>query len=505
MLYRRGVKYPKNFGGVIMYKSYKILCTIYARGGSKGIPGKNKAIVAGKPLIAYTLEAAKECDYFDDIIVSTDDEEIMKITNDYGIPAPFTRPEHLSLSKDDVSKIDVIRYAVEWAENRWRKRYDIIVDLSAVSPLRTVEDIKNSIDLLVNEKVDNVFSVSPSYRNPYYNMVEIVDGEIKLVKGYPKKLTGRQGAPVVYDMNDSIYVWWKKTLFEKNTSFNDNTKIYVMPRHRGIDIDKPFDLLVVSLILENWEKVYFNLGYKDYWQKRVTTNNPENDKSATEKTFIQFFKKANSYLKKYSKQKSKLLDIGCGYGRFFSIYRDNGSEIYGIDISKEMIDEAKKEYWNIARELKVCGAEKIEYPNGYFDMVIVWAVLEAVKQDETIYEALRVLKKDGIAILAGKNDNYHDNDKNALIAEKKAREKSHPNYFTDYNLMKESIAKLGGEFVEEFFFERRGNFGRLNYKRKRPEKFYEWCVIVRKTSDDIPNLEKCDFYKKHSKTYERMR
>ena len=241
-----------------MYKNYKILCTICARGGSKGIPGKNKAIVAGRPLIAYTLEAAKECDYFDDIIVSTDDEEIMKIASDYGIPAPFKRPEHLS--KDDTSKIDVIRHAVEWAENNWHEKYDIIIDLSVVSPLRTVEDIKNSIGLLINEKADNVFSVSPPYRNPYYNMIEIVDEKIKLVKAPPKKITGRQDAPVVYDMNDSINVWWKKILFEKDTTFNDNTKIYIMPRHRGIDIDEPFDLLVVSLILENLDKIRGLLG-----------------------------------------------------------------------------------------------------------------------------------------------------------------------------------------------------------------------------------------------------
>ena len=236
-----------------MYENYTILCIICARGGSKGILGKNKVVVAGKPLVAYTLEAAKESDYFDDIIVSTDDEEIMKIASNYDIPAPFKRPDHLS--KSDTPKIDVIRNVVEWAENNWHKKYDIIIDLSVVSPLRTVEDIKNSIELLINEEADNVFSVSPSYRNPYYNMVEIVDGKIKLVKHPQKKITRRQDAPVVYDMNDSINVWWKKILFEKDTTFNDNTKIYIMPRHRGIDIDEPFDLLVVSLILENLGKL----------------------------------------------------------------------------------------------------------------------------------------------------------------------------------------------------------------------------------------------------------
>lgn len=235
-----------------MDKSYKILCTVCARGGSKAITGKNKAIVAGKPLIVYTLDGAKECDYLDDIIVSTDDDKIAKISYDCGIPAPFKRPRHLS--GDEASKIDTIRHAVTWAEDNWCKKYDIVIDLSITSPLRTVEDIKNSIELLINEKADNVFSVCPNYRNPYYNMIEIVNGKVRLVKDPPKKIIKRQNAPLVYDMNDSIHVWWKKVLFERNALFNDNTRIYIMPRQRGIDIDENFDLLMVSLLLENLRK-----------------------------------------------------------------------------------------------------------------------------------------------------------------------------------------------------------------------------------------------------------
>ena len=235
-----------------MYKNYKILCTICARGGSKGISGKNRKIIAGKPLIAYTLDVAKKCDYLDDIIVSTDDDEIIKIIEDYNISAPFKRPKYLS--GDNVSKIDVIRHATCWAESNWRKKYDIIIDLSVASPLRTVKDVKNLIKKLVNEKADNVFSVSPAYRNPYYNMVEIVEGKVSLVKKPKNKLNDRRGAPIVYDMNDSMNVWWKKILLEKDTTFNDNTKAYIMPRHQGVDIDEPFDLLIFSLIIKNYEK-----------------------------------------------------------------------------------------------------------------------------------------------------------------------------------------------------------------------------------------------------------
>jgi len=230
-----------------MFRNYKILCTICARGGSKGIPGKNKKIISGKALIAYTIEVAKECNYIDDYIISTDDEDIIKIANKYNIPTPFKRPKYLC--KSNVSRIDAVIHAVKWVEKKWKKKYDIVVDLSATSPLRTVKDIKSAIELLINEKADNVFSVSPAYRNPYYNMVEDVNGKIRKVKELNYKVTKRQDAPVVYDMNDSINVWWKDILFKDRSNLNDNTKIYVMPRDRGIDVDDYFDLEIASLML----------------------------------------------------------------------------------------------------------------------------------------------------------------------------------------------------------------------------------------------------------------
>lgn len=230
-----------------MFRNYKILCTICARGGSKGIPDKNKKIILGEPLIAYTIKVAKECNYIDDYIISTDDEDIIKIANKYNIPAPFKRPKYLC--KSNVSRIDAVVHAVKWTEKNWKKNYDIIVDLSVTSPLRIVKDIISAIELLVNEKADNVFSVTPAYRNPYYNMVEDINGKIRKVKKLNKKITKRQGAPIVYDMNDSINVWWKDILFKNKSNFNDNTKIYVMPRDRSIDIDDYFDLKIASLIL----------------------------------------------------------------------------------------------------------------------------------------------------------------------------------------------------------------------------------------------------------------
>lgn len=231
-----------------MYKNKFILCTVCARGGSTGIPGKNKALIAGKPLVQYSLESAQSCSYIDDIIISTDDTDIMEIGSKMSIPAPFKRPSRLS--ENHVPKMEVVRHAAGYAEDFFKKEYDIIIDLSIVSPLRTVQDIKECVKILVDNDADNVFSVSPSYRNPYYNMVELKNGEVKLVKSPEKKLTMRQKAPLVYDMNDSIYVWKKEALFKNDTAFNKKTKIYEMPRERGIDIDDPIDLVIVSSLIK---------------------------------------------------------------------------------------------------------------------------------------------------------------------------------------------------------------------------------------------------------------
>jgi CMP-N,N'-diacetyllegionaminic acid synthase len=231
-----------------MYERFKVICTVCARAGSRGVRNKNKVILAGKPLVLFTLETAKACDFIDDVIVSSDDEEIRKIAETAGVQAPFSRPPRLSM--DGTPKIEVIRHAVSWAEHHYKQSYDIVVDLSVASPLRIIDDIKASIDLLVTQNAENVFSVSPASRNPYYNMVEVRDNKIRLVKEAPIELSRRQDAPVVYDMNDSINAWWKHTLFETDSLFNDTTKIHVMPRHRGVDIDEQFDLFVAEILLE---------------------------------------------------------------------------------------------------------------------------------------------------------------------------------------------------------------------------------------------------------------
>ncbi len=230
-----------------MYKNNRVVCIIPARGGSKGLKGKNIKDLLGKPLIAYSIEHAKESKYIDRVIVSTEDSVIAEISKKYGAEVPFIRPKELAT--DDSSAMDVLLHAIDWIESREKDLFDIIVLLHVTAPLRSVKDIDNCIELLVDKKADNVFSVAEANRNPYFNMVEVCqDGMVKLVKN--GNFATRQSAPEVYDMNASIYVWWKDTLKEKKSTLCEKSQIYIMPKERSVDIDDETDFKVAEMFLK---------------------------------------------------------------------------------------------------------------------------------------------------------------------------------------------------------------------------------------------------------------
>lgn len=231
-----------------MYKDKTVLCVIPARGGSKGLPGKNIKELSGKPLIAYTIEQARESKYIDRVIVSTDNDEIAVISKKCGAEVPFMRPA--ALSGDQVATVEVLLHAINWLEEEEKYDFDILVLLHTTTPLRAVKDIDSCIKLLQGPKVDNVFSVTEAHRNPYFNMVEEdADGFVRLVK--EGCYSTRQSAPKVFDMNASIYVWWKNVLKEKKKIFLKKTKAYVMPKERSIDIDDDLDFRIVEYLFKN--------------------------------------------------------------------------------------------------------------------------------------------------------------------------------------------------------------------------------------------------------------
>jgi CMP-N-acetylneuraminic acid synthetase len=220
---------------------------IPARGGSKGLPQKNIRNLLGKPLIAYTIEQARQSQYIDRIIVSTEDARIAEISKQYGAEVPFIRP--LELAGDEANIFDVLLHAMDWIEINEGYFFDISVLLHVTSPLREVKDIDNCISLLIQKEADNVFSVTESHRNPYFNMVEVTaDGKVQLVK--EGNYISRQAAPKVFDMNASIYVWWKDVLRKKKGIFLDKSIIYIMPRERSIDIDEELDLKIAEIFLK---------------------------------------------------------------------------------------------------------------------------------------------------------------------------------------------------------------------------------------------------------------
>ena len=225
----------------------KIVATICARGGSKGIPGKNIRLLAGKPLIVHTIEMAKKCQLIDKIIVSTDSPQIAEIAEKNGVGVPFIRPKELAA--DEAPKLTVIKHAVQFLESRQGYHPDIIVDLDPTSPLRTVKDIEACIKIVRDDGADNVFSVIRAHRNPYFNMVEVVNGQVQLVKKLTSPAARRQDAPQVYDMNASIYVWKKDVLLNNDSLFLEHTRIYEMPEWAK-DIDNETDFKFAEYILK---------------------------------------------------------------------------------------------------------------------------------------------------------------------------------------------------------------------------------------------------------------
>lgn len=228
----------------------KILVTIAARGGSKGVKNKNIRPLMGKPLIAHTIEQAFKWGKASRIVVSTDSAEIAEAAKNCGAQVPFLRPAELS--GDAAPKVPVIRHAWRESEKLYGESYDFVVDLDATAPLRKISDINACLKTAAERKSLMVFSVVPAHKNPYFNMVE-VDGAgwAKLCKKLPDAVKRRQDAPKVYDLNASIYVYSREFL-EGNgqTVLTERSAVHVMDELSGTDIDREVDFKFVEFILK---------------------------------------------------------------------------------------------------------------------------------------------------------------------------------------------------------------------------------------------------------------
>ncbi|MEP1032787.1 acylneuraminate cytidylyltransferase family protein [Ekhidna sp.] len=220
------------------------LFVIPARAGSKGVPNKNKRLLSGKPLIAYTIEEALKVISNEHICVSTDDEEVITFANKMGLEVPFVRPE--ALAQDDSTSRDVLLHAIDFYASMG-KFYERVVMLQPTSPLRKSEDILGALALF-NDEVDCVLSVVETKSNPYYVLFE--EGE----EGYLKKskkgfFQRRQDCPAVYELNGAVYVIRVDALKQKEITLMDRIVKFEMSELRSIDIDTELDFKIAEFLL----------------------------------------------------------------------------------------------------------------------------------------------------------------------------------------------------------------------------------------------------------------
>lgn len=224
------------------------VATVCARGGSKGVPGKNIRPMLGRPLITYTISQAQSAPSIDHVYVSTDSAEVAEIARNAGATVLGLRPAELA--RDDTPKLPVIEHLVAQIEDSG-VTVDRIVDLDPTSPLREVDDIEACIAKLTPDS-DVVITGYRSDKNPYFNMVEEKQpGEYGLVCPPTTAFAGRQSAPAVFAMNASIYCWHRSTL--NKGLWEGTVRFHEMERTRSIDIDHELDWQLVELILRERE------------------------------------------------------------------------------------------------------------------------------------------------------------------------------------------------------------------------------------------------------------
>lgn len=214
------------------------------------MPGKNWRIIAGLPLFAHSVKAAQLSGLFEAIAVTSDAPEVLDFALQSGATHVVNRPAELAT--DTSGKVPAIVHAVRTIEEEQGITFDIVTDLDATSPLRNVFDIQGAVRLLELENIDSVVTASEARRSPYFNLIErnISTGQVGVAKQHPDGIFRRQDAPQTFDMNASVYVWKRNSLFESEKVFFPNTQIFQMPPERSLDIDSEFDFEIVRWLME---------------------------------------------------------------------------------------------------------------------------------------------------------------------------------------------------------------------------------------------------------------
>ncbi len=218
------------------------------RANSQNIKNKNLITLNKKPLMSYTIKSAINSKLFDNIVVSSDSKKIQKLSKKFGAEVIFSRPKKLSTNY--VPKLSVIKHAVINSEKHYKKKYDYVVDLDVTAPCRDADDIKKAFKKFQKSKKNMLVSVTKSRKNPYFNMLEIKNRNISLVKKTSKQVVARQKSPVVYDMNASIYIWKRDKLLKSRNLLQKSLSIYEMPQEKSMDIDTKLDLRINEFLIK---------------------------------------------------------------------------------------------------------------------------------------------------------------------------------------------------------------------------------------------------------------
>lgn len=226
----------------------KVVAFIFARGGSKGLPGKNIRILAGKPLIAWSIENARKIKRVDRVIVSTDSEEIAKVAIKYGAEVPFLRPP--DLASDTASEWLAWRHAIQYVQQKYNNLYKVMVSIPTTAPLRLAEDIEKCLDEYEGGNSEVIITVTDAHRSPYFNMVKKKQDEtVELVIPGEAKIERRQEAPVTYDMTTVCYVADMDFVLKNNSIFDGRVRAVYIPPERAIDIDTELDFLFAEALI----------------------------------------------------------------------------------------------------------------------------------------------------------------------------------------------------------------------------------------------------------------
>ena len=226
-----------------MIDNKKVLAFIPARAGSKGIKNKNIIDLAGKPLISYTIEAAKKSKYIDRVIVSTDGEKIANIAKEYGAEVPFFRPKELA--EDNSNVITSIIYTIDELKNI-NQNYDIIILLQPTSPFRNEHHIDEALEMLINNNLSSVLSVCETDKNP--TLIRKIDKDNNITPLIQTNISLRQEMDKYYILNGAIYINYIEDI-STDRYLKDNEYGYIMDKYNSLDIDDAIDLEIANIYI----------------------------------------------------------------------------------------------------------------------------------------------------------------------------------------------------------------------------------------------------------------